>query len=195
VALRHAVLAALLEGEASGYELAKRFDISIANFWYAQPQQLYAELARLEEGGRVEGRLVVQEKRPNKRVFRLTEDGRAELERFAESAPKPTAIKDELLVMVQAVDAAGREAVVAALEERAGQSEAKLRRFEALAEGLLAGRDEETYLRESPRVGPYLTLALGRAFMAEYTAWCRWAASVLREREAAAVSPPRPALP
>src|SRR5207244_12293316 len=168
----------------AGYELAKRFDISIANFWYAQPQQLYAELARLEEGGLVEGRLVLQEKRPNKRVFLLTEGGRAELERFAQTPPKPTAIKDELLVMVQAVDAAAREAVVAALEDRGGQSEAKLRRFEALAEGLLAGRDEETYLREAPRVGPYLTLALGRAFMAEYTAWCRWAARVMRGREA-----------
>jgi DNA-binding PadR family transcriptional regulator len=193
VALRHAVLAALLEGEASGYELAKRFDISIANFWHAQPQQLYAELARLEDAGLVEGRLVLQEKRPNKRVFRITAHGRAELQAFAESAPRPTAIKDELLVMVQAADAADSEALVRALDERAQESAARLRRFEALAEGLLAGRDEETFLRESARVGPYLTLALGRAFMAEYTAWCRWAASVLQER--AGVSPPPPALP
>jgi DNA-binding PadR family transcriptional regulator len=188
MALRHAVLAALLEGDASGYELAKRFDISIANFWYARPQQLYAELARLEQDGFVEGRLVVQEKRPNKRVFRLTRSGRSELARFAESEPKPTAIKDELLVMVQAVDAADAPAVVAALEERAAQSEAKLRRFEALAEDLLAGDEEEAYLRESRRVGPYLTLSLGRAFMAEYTAWCRWAAGVLRDRTAAAAA-------
>src|SRR5919206_3177049 len=152
MALRHAVLAALLEGEASGYELAKRFDISIANFWHAQPQQLYAELARLADAGLVEGRLVVQEKRPNKRVFRLTDAGRAELGRFAEAAPRPTAIKDELLVMVQAADAADHAAVVRALEERAQESEAKLRRFEALAEGLLGDRDEEAFLRDSPRV-------------------------------------------
>jgi DNA-binding PadR family transcriptional regulator len=182
VALRHAVLAALLEGEASGYELAKRFDISIANFWFAKPQQLYAELARLEDAGLVEGRLVLQEKRPNKRVFRLTERGRQELERFVESDARPTAIKDELLVMVQAADAANQEALVEALDRRGDESEAKLARFETLAEGLLDGRDEASFLREAPRVGPYLTLALGRAFMAEYTAWCRWAAGVLRER-------------
>jgi len=47
MALRHAVLAALLEGEASGYQLAKRFDVSVANFWSATPQQLYRELDRL----------------------------------------------------------------------------------------------------------------------------------------------------
>ena len=48
MALRHAVLAALLEGEASGYQLAKRFDVSVANFWSATPQQLYRELERME---------------------------------------------------------------------------------------------------------------------------------------------------
>lgn len=189
------MLAALLEGEASGYELAKRFDVSIANFWYAQPQQLYAELGRLEEAGLVEGRLVVQEKRPNKRVYRLTAAGTAELERFAASPPKPTAIKDELLVMVQAADAADPLDVVAALEERAIQEESRLRLFESLAARLLDGRDEETFLGESPRVGPYITLAAGRAFVAEYIAWCRWAASVLRERAQAEVSPPRPVQP
>ena len=37
-------MAALLEGEASGYDLAKVFDASVANFWPATPQQLYREL-------------------------------------------------------------------------------------------------------------------------------------------------------
>jgi DNA-binding PadR family transcriptional regulator len=58
VALRHAVLVALLEGEASGYELSKRFDVSVANFWSATPQQLYRELERLEGDGLVEARVV-----------------------------------------------------------------------------------------------------------------------------------------
>jgi DNA-binding PadR family transcriptional regulator len=51
MALGHAVLAALLDGEASGYQLAKRFDVSVANFWSATPQQLYRELDRLEAEG------------------------------------------------------------------------------------------------------------------------------------------------
>ncbi len=80
MALRHAVLAALLDGEYSGYELAKSFDIGVANFWHASPQQLYTELARLEKEGLVEGRQVVQETRPNKRLFRVTGAGRDELE-------------------------------------------------------------------------------------------------------------------
>src|SRR5437870_5832133 len=102
--LGHAVLAALLEGDASGYELAKRFDVSVANFWHAVPQQVYAELPRLERAGFVEGRQVVQEKRPNKRVYRLTREGRGELARFIAEPARPTSIKDELLVKVYSAD-------------------------------------------------------------------------------------------
>lgn len=35
MALRHAVLAALLDGESSGYEPARRFDAGMANFRHA----------------------------------------------------------------------------------------------------------------------------------------------------------------
>ena len=75
MALGHAVLAALLQGEASGYDLAKSFNASVANFWVATPQQLYRELDRLEAAGLIEGRVVEQQRRPNKRLFSLTPVG------------------------------------------------------------------------------------------------------------------------
>ncbi|TMR35535.1 polysaccharide deacetylase family protein [Actinomadura geliboluensis] len=68
MALRHAVLAALLDGEYSGYQLAKIFDLSVSNFWHAVPQQLYSELSRLETEGLIRGRQIIQHDRPNKRV-------------------------------------------------------------------------------------------------------------------------------
>ncbi|MEU9387772.1 helix-turn-helix transcriptional regulator, partial [Streptomyces sp. NPDC048279] len=55
MALRNALMAALLEGEACGYDLAKEFDATVANFWAATPQQLYRELDRLEAEGLVAG--------------------------------------------------------------------------------------------------------------------------------------------
>src|ERR1043165_4880357 len=103
MALRHALLAALLEGEASGYQLAKRFDVSVANFWSATPQQLYRELDRLESDGLVQARLVRQRRRPDKRVFTLTDAGRENLHRFTAAPPRPPAMRDELGVKLQAV--------------------------------------------------------------------------------------------
>src|SRR5689334_700548 len=157
MALRHAVLAALLEGEASGYQLAKRFDVSVANFWSATPQQLYRELDRVEGEGLVHARLVRQQRRPDKRVFTLTEAGRTELRRYTATSAKPVAMRDELLVKVQAIDVGDAPAVTKELMARRQRAHAKLATYDRLLADLLGGRDEETFERESERIGPYLT--------------------------------------
>ncbi|WP_431041530.1 PadR family transcriptional regulator [Streptomyces sp. P1-3] len=185
MALRHAVLAALLDEQLSGYQLAKAFDMGVANFWHALPQQLYAELARLEGEGLVAGREVVQDTRPNKRVFRVTEAGLAELERFASTAAKPSFIRDDLLVKVQAVDHVDTDEVIAHLMERAAFAEAKIELFDTLLRQMRGDRSEEAFLRTGERVGPYLTCLRGLAFEQGNRDWCRRSAATLRERRAA----------
>ena len=182
MALRHAVLAALFDKPASGYELSKRFDVSVANFWHALPQQLYGELGRLEDAGFVSAREVVQDRRPNKRVFSLTPSGRKELGDFVDRAARPTAVKDELLVKVQAAEAGDALLLAAQLEERAANGRAKLELYDGLAAKLRGEHGEDEYLAGARRVGPYLTLARGRAHERENVAWCEWAAEVLRSR-------------
>ncbi|MFD7017772.1 PadR family transcriptional regulator [Streptomyces sp. NPDC059928] len=187
MALRHAVLAALLDGEYSGYQLAKAFDIGVANFWHALPQQLYAELTKLEREGLVAGRQVVQEARPNKRLFHVTDAGRAELERFTAAPSKPSFIRDDLLVKVQAADRVGTAQVIAQLEERAAAAEAKTALLGDLLRRLRGETDEEEYLRHGERIGPYLTCLRGLAFEQEHRDWCLRIAAVLRERQSAHV--------
>lgn len=182
MSLRHAVLAALIEGDASGYELSKRFDVSVANFWSATSQQLYRELEALERDGLLRGRVVEQRRRPNKRVFTLTAEGRAELHAFIRQATRPTAIRDDLLVKLQAADATDLDAVRAALEERLDHAGRKLALYEQLRDGLLDGRSESTYLRDAERVGPYLTLMGGRMFEQQNIAWCTIVLAALDRR-------------
>ncbi|WP_309054551.1 PadR family transcriptional regulator [Streptomyces sp.] len=186
MSLKHAVLAALLEGEASGYDLAKIFDVSVANFWASTPQQLYRELDRLSEAGLITARVVEQERRPNKRMFRLTEAGRADLYAYTTTAPRPTAVRDELMVQVQACDSGDTEAVRGFVAERMETARGKLARYERLREWLLDGRDEETYLREAERVGPYLTLLRGRLLEEENLRWGERVLAVLDARAAGA---------
>jgi DNA-binding PadR family transcriptional regulator len=182
MSLRNAVLAVLLEGEASGYDLAKSFDASVANFWMATPQQIYRELDKMEADGLVRPRLVHQDRRPNKRLFSLTEAGRRALHDFTAEPPRPGAIREELMVQVQAVDAGDAEAVKNALRERRSWAEAKITRFERLRVRLLNGRTEEEHLAEAERIGPYLTLMRGLAFERENLAWARRALTILEQR-------------
>ncbi|MFE3882817.1 PadR family transcriptional regulator [Streptomyces lydicus] len=189
MALKHAVLAALLDGEYSGYQLAKAFDAGVANFWHALPQQLYTELAKLEAQGLIAGRQVVQETRPDKRLFHVTDEGLAELERFAAAASKPSFIRDDLLVKVQAVDRIDAAPVIEQLTERARVAAAKAEIFDQLLTRLRGGRDEAEFLAVGDRIGPYLTCLRGLGFEGETQAWCERIAGVLRERSEAR---PRP---
>lgn len=184
MALRHAVLAALLDNEYSGYQLAKAFDIGVANFWHAVPQQLYTELARLEKEGLIAGRQVIQESRPNKRLFHVTEAGHAELERFAADVPRSSSIRDDLLVKVQASDRTDTAPVIEQLQARASAAEAKIELLGKLLRRLRGDADEAEFLRTGDHIGPYLTCLRGLAFEQGHLDWCLRTAAVLRERPA-----------
>ena len=64
----------------SGYELARAADRTISRFWPISKPQVYAEMQRLERLGLVEATNVVQDKLPDKRVFRLTGAGERALD-------------------------------------------------------------------------------------------------------------------
>jgi DNA-binding PadR family transcriptional regulator len=176
------VLAALLDGESSGYDLAKSFDASVANFWTATPQQLYRELDRLATDGLIEARLVQQERRPNKRMFSLTEAGREAIRTFTATPPKPSTFRNELLIKVNAVDGGDAAAVRTLVAEQLDWSTTKLARYERMRHRLLGDRSEAEYLAENPRVGPYLTLLRGISFEEENIRWGQRTLEVLDSR-------------
>ncbi|MGV0849586.1 PadR family transcriptional regulator [Mycolicibacterium phlei] len=86
MALPHAILVALAEQSGSGYELARRFDRSIGYFWAATHQQIYRTLRDMERNGWVHVTPVAQQGRPDKKVYTVSDAGRAELARWI-SAP------------------------------------------------------------------------------------------------------------
>jgi DNA-binding PadR family transcriptional regulator len=129
VALPHAILVSLSEQSGSGYELARRFDRSIGFFWSATHQQIYRTLRVMEDDGWVHATPVVQQGRPDKKVYTVGDAGRAELARWiAEpltgrgSSMTDTRTRD-LAVKIRAAAhgdvAALREQVIALRSERA----------------------------------------------------------------------------
>jgi DNA-binding PadR family transcriptional regulator len=67
------------QGESTGYELHKVAESSVGFIWAPARSQLYAVLKRLDAADLVAGRRVVQTDRPDKRLFRITDAGRATL--------------------------------------------------------------------------------------------------------------------
>ena len=71
-------LLGLLEySDNTGYDLAKMFEESINNFWHAPTSQIYRELKRMEEKGWVVSKSIMQEGKPNKKLYSITDEGRS----------------------------------------------------------------------------------------------------------------------
>ncbi|CAM3907794.1 PadR family transcriptional regulator [Tsukamurella ocularis] len=76
MSLRYAALGLLAKRPGSGYDLLRRFERSIGNFWAATQSQLYTELGRLERDGYIE---VVDTGPRSRKVYSATDAGRADL--------------------------------------------------------------------------------------------------------------------
>lgn len=98
MALAHAILALLVDTARSGYDLTKEFDSSVGYFWSATHQQIYRELAKLEDQGAIVSEVVPQTGRPDKKLYHLTERGHQQLVKWIAEPCSIAAIKEEILV-------------------------------------------------------------------------------------------------
>jgi len=85
--VRTICLGLLTRGDATGYEIKKQFDEEgFGHFAEASFGSIYPALGRLTEEGLVSVREESQEKRPDRKVYSITEAGRA---RFLEALNRP----------------------------------------------------------------------------------------------------------
>ena len=70
-------LGMLTDGPASGYDLKKQFESSFAHFFAAGYGSIYPALSSLADNQLVECEEVPQEGKPDRKVYRITDEGRA----------------------------------------------------------------------------------------------------------------------
>jgi PadR family transcriptional regulator AphA len=175
MSLRGAILGFLGLEPMSGYTLKQRFDGSVRSFWTATQSQIYRELHALGEDGLVEFATVRGDGKPDAKVYSLTRDGRAALERWLEEPLEPMLLRHPLLLkLVFAAEVA--PAKLGALldaytsEMRATRAEYRSRRDDPQIFSLARSRREAKIWRLAVEHG---------------VAWCdaelRWAARARRE--------------
>ncbi|MCE5256104.1 MAG: PadR family transcriptional regulator [Spirochaetaceae bacterium] len=84
----------LAEGEAHGYELYRRFRLSLNDIWHMSESQFYATLRRMESHGLIVASAPEKGEGAAKRLLSLTPDGRQVLFKWIE---EPTAGSPRLL--------------------------------------------------------------------------------------------------
>jgi DNA-binding PadR family transcriptional regulator len=131
--IQHAVLALLTGGPSHGYELKATFERAIGPQWgELNIGHLHQVLDRLERDGLVVGRLVPQDDRPNKTVYRLTRAGRSELDRWL-AAPftRESGYRDDFFLKLFAASRLGADQLRSIIDV---QRRAYLRELAALGE-------------------------------------------------------------
>ena len=93
-------LGMLTDGPASGYDMKKCFESTFGHFFPAGYGSIYPALATLARNGLVEFEEIPQDGKPDRKVYSITDAGRAELD-TALSNPNPShRVRSEFLAMM-----------------------------------------------------------------------------------------------
>ncbi len=177
MSLTHAILGLLTITPMTGYELkTQAFDNSIAHFWQADQAQIYRALSAMAEQGWVESRLEIQEDRPNRKVYYITEAGREELHRWLHTEqPLPVHREPFLVQMFFASELDTATILNHIARQREGHA-ARLAHYESIE---ISVHDDPEIARK--RSFWRLTVEIGVAVERAYLEWLDRCEAVVRE--------------
>jgi DNA-binding PadR family transcriptional regulator len=178
--LGNALLSLLARKPRSGYDLVQYMKRPIGYFWHARSSQIYAELLRLETQILVTYQVIEQHDRPNKKLYTITQEGRAALRQWATEPVEVTHDRNELALKAYTIWLADPEQAIRLFRTQEDAHATKLAHYEAILARLEQGHGPQWRVDE-PLFGDYATLHLGIGYEREYTVWCRWMAEQLEQ--------------
>lgn len=185
MSLKHGLLGLLSYGSMTGYELDKAFKASLSFFWQAKTSQIYRELDAMEQNCWLTSKRVIQSEKPNKRVYTITEGGKAEYAKWL-SLPEAD-IADAMRVksaFLMRVFFAGDMSTEQSLEmlrtyrQKCLESSTELHAaYDAISQyGAIVGDDSKTEYWE-------ISVLYGEAFFNAGLSWANKAIDILEKRE------------
>src|SRR5215468_12254260 len=171
--LEYKLLGLLARQPMSGYDLASHLKQRFVPFGPISHTQIYPALASLEQQGLVRYHIVDQQAvRPNKKVYELTEEGRAALRQWVESPTPLTVFYGEFFLKAYNLSLADPEPMVERFREQAQLHQEQLELYEqALQSRQLAISAEpknDDFFELTDRLFQYVI-----GFERNYLAWCQ----------------------
>jgi DNA-binding PadR family transcriptional regulator len=178
MSLKYAILGAIVDRPSTGYEITKRMDGSIGFFWGSPHQQVYRELAVLDEEGWVAFQEEAQEGKPDKKIYSLTEKGTQELKTWIARPLEESRVKDSFLLKVFCGHLIAPEVL---REEVLLHQKAHQQRY---LEYQKIEREHFSNPDQLPKRGRFQYLALRRGLIFEkgWLSWCREILALLEDQ-------------
>lgn len=178
MSLANGILGFLAYKEMTGYDLTKAFDSSVRFFWHAQKAQVYQTLDKLEKQGFVTHERVVQDTRPNKKLYTITDDGRTAFLTWLAEGSGDIDFKSSLLMKLFFSGNLPIEQAIEHLEQFSADCEAFVEDMQQIPQAI------EKYSRSAPAADP-LFWGLTADFGARYMRMCiEWAQDSIKKLEA-----------
>lgn len=134
MSLAHVILGLLQQQERTGYDLKTEcFNQCIAHLWSADQAQIYRTLEKLEGQGWIACTVEVQSDRPNRKIYRLTAAGEAQLLQWLQTHQPLPILREPLLAQLHFAAQLPDDAIVHLLEQELAARQQKLEECEAIA--------------------------------------------------------------
>ncbi|MEM9330943.1 MAG: PadR family transcriptional regulator [Pseudomonadota bacterium] len=130
------ILGILNFGDATGYEIKKQSSEGAFSFFVdISYGTIYPTLSRLEAEGLVAGRSETQSGKPDKKIYSITDRGRAEFIRLLNVVPQTDKFKSEFLLITMCAGLCSREVIETAIDKQIKDTEDVLKIINDLREG------------------------------------------------------------
>jgi len=174
VSLRHAALGLLSRGPASGYDLLKVFEASMANVWPATQSQLYGELNKLADADLIE---VTQVGPRGRKEYAITPAGREELHRWMTSPQEDPVFRSAQLLRVFLLDELPREQARKYLTALRAYADSEHQRYEQIRDAYDWSAGDQAFFARA-------ALENGLRFTRMESQWAGWVLDELDKRHA-----------
>jgi len=156
----------------TGYDLKQTLDHSVSHFWHAYHSQIYTMLREMEADGWVVSEFIHNEGQPDRRVYSLTDAGRAEFKTWLDqSLTEMSPIKEELLVRLFFSARRDKKSVLTELYLQHELHQKKLNEYHSLSVGPVDKNTETIPELATDAKFWKMTLNLGISYEETYLAW------------------------
>ncbi|NWG15303.1 MAG: PadR family transcriptional regulator [Chloroflexi bacterium] len=177
MSLPHAILGFLQAMPMTGYDLkTQAFDRTVAHFWSAAQQQIYRELDKMDGFGWVRCEVELQTDRPPRKVYHITDAGKAELASWLRQPQPLMQHREAFLIQLFFAAQLTNAEIIELLNDQLAGHRARLADLERIA---IPPTDDPAYLRRQTLTR--LTLDLGLRLEQMYIDWLTAALHTVRQ--------------
>jgi DNA-binding PadR family transcriptional regulator len=172
----YVILGLLTHEDMTGYDIKKRVDNIISNFWSAGYGQIYPALRMLEQEGLVNKSTTDASKGTEKFIYSITESGRSRLLEWLTAQGEKEQLKYEILIKLFFGNNLSKGKNLQRIEEfreRRRKSLRKMDMFKRSLHQVLDESDDHFYY--------YLTVLFGEHVYRAYINWADEAVKLLKE--------------